>query len=157
MRKRDRQRLIETLILREVLSTQADLVQALKAEGCEVTQATVSRDMREMGVQKGTDSRGSLRYVMPARRSRRDPAEVMARVLRDSGASARRARNLVVVRCEPGTAPAVGRVIDEFGHEDVVGTVAGDDTVMMAIVDDAQAAEITKFINNMVEGREQNE
>lgn len=151
MRKRERQQLIETLIGRQRLATQADLAAALRKLGCDVTQATVSRDIREMGVQKGTGSDGKVRFLMPAPTVRRDPEEVLARVLRDSAAGVRQAQNLVVVRSEPGTAPTVGRAIDELGREDVVGTVAGDDTVMMAIADSAGARRVVKYLNDLMQ------
>lgn len=153
MRKRERQQLIETLIKQKRLSTQRQLVGALKKLGCDVTQATVSRDMREMGVQKGTGRDGRARYVVPPPQVTRDPQEVLARVLRDSSATACQAQNLVVVRSEPGTAPTVGRAVDELGHEDVVGTVAGDDTVLMVMPDNIKAKRIYRQLNDLIEGR----
>lgn len=155
MRKRDRQQLIETLIKQKRLSTQQQLVAALKRHGCDVTQATVSRDMRELGVQKGSERAGSVRYVIPPPVVRRDPADVLARVLRDSAATARQAQNLVVVRSEPGTAPTVGRVIDELNRDEVVGTVAGDDTVLLVLTDNTRARQMTKYLNDLIQGREQ--
>jgi len=151
MRKRERQQLIGTLIGRQRLATQGELAAALRKNGCKVTQATVSRDIRELGVQKGTGNDGKARFILPTPRERRDPEEVLARVLRDSTASIRQAQNLVVVQSEPGTAPAVGRAIDELGREEVVGTVAGDDTVMMAITDNASAKRIVKYLSDLAQ------
>ncbi|MHB0866015.1 MAG: arginine repressor [Thermoleophilia bacterium] len=155
MRKRDRQQLIETLIKQKRLSTQQQLVAALKRHGYDVTQATVSRDMRELGVQKGSGKNGGVRYVIPPPAVLRDPADVLARVLANSAASVRQAQNLVVVRSEPGTAPTVGRAIDELEREEVVGTVAGDDTVLMVLTTNTQARTIAKYFNDLIEGREQ--
>lgn len=150
MRKRDRQQLIETLINKQRLATQRQLVAALGKLGCKATQATVSRDMREMGVQKGSDSEGRIRYVIFPPPAKRDPEEVLARVLRDSAATAYQAQNLVVLKSEPGTAPNVGRAVDELGHEDVVGTVAGDDTVLMVLADSARARKIAGYLKSLV-------
>lgn len=150
MRKSERQQLIETLIKRKRLSTQGELVAALEALGCQVTQATVSRDMRELGVQKGVDSRGRGRYAIPLPRERRDPAEQLARVLRESGASVQAAQNLVVLRCDPGTAPNLGRALDEWEQPEIIGTVAGDDTVLIVLADSAQARRLVRQLSQMM-------
>jgi len=151
MRKTERQRLIETLIKQKSLATQDELVAALKRFGCEVTQATISRDMREMGVQKGTSRDGRVRYVVPPPRVRRDPEEVLARVLLESGAEVLRAQNLLVLKSEPGTAPTVGRAVDELGHEDVVGTVAGDDTVLLVVRNDTRAGKVEAYLKKLTQ------
>ena len=150
MRKHERQQLIETLIRQQQLSTQSELAAALKKLGCPVTQATISRDMHELGVQKGTDREGRIRYIIPPQRVRRDPEEVLARVLRESGASVRGAQNLVVVRSEPGTAPTVGLAIDDLERDDIVGTVAGDDTVLLVLTDAAVARRVEKILGEMI-------
>lgn len=154
MRKRERQQLIGTLIGRQRLATQAELAAALRRLGCDVTQATVSRDIREMGVQKGADNDGRARFILPTPRVRRDPEEVLARVLRDSVASVRQAQNLVVLKSEPGAAPTVARAIDDLGRSDVVGTVAGDDTVMIAIADNAGARRLVKYLSEWLSVKE---
>lgn len=151
MRKRERLQLVETLIRQKRLSTQSELVAALREFGCPVTQATISRDMRELGVQKGTGRDGKTGYVLPPPRVRRDPAEILARVLGESGATVRAAQNLVVVRTEPGTAPAVGLAIDELEREEIVGTVAGDDTVLLVLPDAAAAQGMVKLLTGMVQ------
>lgn len=150
MRKTERQQLIETLIRRKALSTQGDLVAALNKLGCKVTQATVSRDMRELGVQKGVDSRGRSRYVIPPPRERRDPAEQLARILGESGASVQAAQNLVVLRSEPGTAPSLGRALDEWEQPEIIGTVAGDDTVLIIMADSASARRLVRQLGQMI-------
>lgn len=155
MRKRDRQQLIETLIKQRRLSTQDQLVRALKKLGCPVTQATVSRDMHEMGIQKGTGRDGRVRYVIPPPQVMRDPREVLARVLRDASATVQQAQNLVVVCSEPGTAPTVGRAIDELDNNDVVGTVAGDDTVLMVLGDNPRARKMARYLTNLIQEAEQ--
>lgn len=151
MKKKDRQQLIETLIRQKSLSTQEALAAALKKFGCEVTQATISRDMREMGVQKGTDREGRIRYIMPPPREMRDPEEVLARVLLESGAEVLQARNLLVLKSEPGTAPTVGRAVDELGSEDIVGTVAGDDTVLLVTSNDGKAGRIAAYLKKLTQ------
>lgn len=149
MRKRERQRLIESLIKGKRLSTQADLVGALRNHKCKVTQATVSRDMREMGVRKGSDRDGHTRYILPPPRERQDPEDVLSRVLRESEASAREAQNLVVIKSEPGTAPNVGRAVDELEHPGIIGTVAGDDTVLLVLANAPGARKMVRYLESL--------
>lgn len=151
MRKRERQQLIETLITRRRLSTQSELLDALSKHKCRVTQATVSRDIREMGVRKGSDRDGRSRYILPPPRERQDPEAVLARVLGESGVTAQPAQNLVVIRSEPGTAPNVGRAVDELGSGDIIGTVAGDDTVLLVLASVSRARKMAAYLEKLKE------
>jgi transcriptional regulator of arginine metabolism len=129
--KRERLRLIGSLVTRKRIGTQIELRDALAAAGCRVTQATISRDIRELGLEKTKDSLGRPRYVAPHRQRRVDPKEGLAGVLRQFAGEAVAAQNLVVITSELGTAPAIARALDRIEHELVVGTVAGDDTVLV--------------------------
>jgi transcriptional regulator of arginine metabolism len=136
MNKRQRQQLIQRILKDAPVSSQQDVVEALAAVGCEVTQATVSRDLMEMGLQKGRDSTGQIRYVAGTGSIEwQDPAIACGRMLKEFGRGVEVAQNLLVLRCDPGAAPGVGRVIDELDHELVLGCVAGDDTVIMVCRD----------------------
>jgi len=150
MRKRERQELIETLIRTQSLSTQQELAAELGKRGCSITQATISRDLRELGVQKGGSRDGAVLYVMPPQRTRRDPEAVLARLLNEYEAIIRPAQNLVVVKSDPGTAPTVGLAIDELDHPDIVGTVAGDDTVLLVLKDDAAAINMVNILAKLI-------
>ncbi len=138
--KAQRQRLVLSLIERRRLGTQRELQDALAGAGCRVTQATVSRDLRELGVEKEPDAFGGERYVAPARRRRTDPRETLAALLGQFGRSAVAAGNLVVVQSEIGSAPAIARALDRVGHPLVVGTLAGDDTCLVVAPDARGAA-----------------
>jgi transcriptional regulator of arginine metabolism len=129
--KRERLSLIGSLVARKRIGTQLELRDALASAGCRVTQATISRDLRELGLEKTKDSLGRPRYVAPNRARRTDPRESLGAVLRQFGRDAIAAQNLVVVSSELGTAPAIARAIDRLEHRLVVGTVAGDDTVLV--------------------------
>jgi transcriptional regulator of arginine metabolism len=129
--KADRQRLIASSVGRKRIGTQFELLDALAEAGCHVTQATVSRDIRELGLEKVHDALGRPRYVVPQRGRRADPQEALRAMLEQFGRAATAAQNIVVLHCELGTAPAIGRALDEVGHADVVGTLAGDDTVLV--------------------------
>jgi transcriptional regulator of arginine metabolism len=141
MNKRQRQHLIRRVLRESPVTNQQELVETLAARGCVITQATVSRDLREMGLQKGRDRGGRVRYeFVPVVDERRDPPAVCGRMLKDFGRGIELAQNLLVLRCDPGSAPTLGRVIDELEHALILGCVAGDDTVIL-VCREAQAAE----------------
>lgn len=137
--KRRRQDLIRTVVAQQRVGTQLEMVQALRAIGCDITQATISRDLRELGLLKRRDGRGRPRYVLPETEGRRDPETACSRMLQEFGTAVIPAQNLVLLKSEVGTAPGMGRVIDELEHELILGCVAGDDTVLI-VTEDAMAA-----------------
>ena len=131
--KVERQRLIESVIGRRRVGTQQELREALRAAGCAVTQATLSRDLRdlrELGIDKVHDELGRARYAIPGGR-RSDPAAALASVLEQFGRRVTAAQNLVVIRSEIGAAPAIARALDRVEHPLIVGTIAGDDTCLV--------------------------
>ena len=128
--KHERHRLIESVIGRRRAGTQLELREALAAAGCAVTQATLSRDLRELGIEKLHDELGRARFVLPGGR-RADPAAALTSVLEQFGRRVTAASNLVVIRSEIGAAPAIARALDRVEHPLVVGTVAGDDTCLV--------------------------
>ena len=137
--KRERQRLIASVVGRRRVGSQHELQDALRSAGCEVTQATISRDVRELGLEKTRDVLGRPRYVAPDLRDRRDPHDALAAVLEQFGRSVTAAQNIVVVHSELGSAPAVARAIDRTEHPLVVGTLAGDDTCLVITRDEKDA------------------
>ncbi|HTZ04180.1 MAG TPA: hypothetical protein VMB53_00320 [Gaiellaceae bacterium] len=140
MTKAERHRLIAGIVARKRVGTQLELAAALAASGCNVTQATVSRDIRELGLEKAHDALGRPRYVLPGAR-RDDPREALRGVLAQFGRGATAAQNVVVVHSELGSAPAIARALDRTEHPLVVGTLAGDDTCLVVARDarDAKA------------------
>ncbi|MFH0916175.1 MAG: hypothetical protein V1912_06965 [bacterium] len=144
MNKRQRQQIIRRVLKSRPIASQRELVDELGAAGCEVTQATISRDLREIGLQKGRDPAGRVRYVfVPSTEERPDPPAACGRMLKEFGRGLEMAQNLLVLRCDPGTAPGLGRVIDELEHGLILGCVAGDDTVIL-VTKDVQAAEAVR-------------
>ncbi len=129
--KEERQRLIRSVITRRRLGTQLELEQALARAGCAATQATLSRDLRELGVEKATDGPGRPYYVLPGRATRAEPREALEVILHRHVHSVTAAENIVVVRSELGSAPAFARALDRVEHPLVVGTLAGDDTCLV--------------------------
>ncbi len=137
--KPDRQRLIASLVARRRVGSQNELQAALKAAGCEVTQATISRDVRELGLEKMRDVLGRPRYVAPERTRLSDPRETLGAVLGQFGRSVVAAQNIVVIQSELGSAPAIARALDRVDHRKVVGTLAGDDTCLVVTRDASEA------------------
>ncbi len=149
--KVERQRLIQTVVQQREVATQRELVHALSALGCEVTQATVSRDIRELDLQKVRTHLGRAKYVLSSRERPKDPEQAARHVLRDFARSTLVAGNLVVVRCEIGTASTVARQIDNLNHTDVLGTIAGDDTFLIIVQDEETGNEIRRFLDRLRE------
>ena len=148
--KAERQRLIASLVSRRRIGTQHDLLAALAAEGCLATQATVSRDIRELGLEKAHDQLGRPRYVVAPDGRRADPAEALATVLSQFGRQAVAAQNIVVVQSELGSAPAIGRALDRLDHPLVVGTLAGDDTCLVIAADKASASSLARELGQII-------
>jgi transcriptional regulator of arginine metabolism len=140
--KRERQRLIASVVGRRRVGSQHELQGALRSAGCEVTQATISRDIRELGLEKTRDVLGRPRYLLPERGSRTDPRESLRAVLEQFGRSAVQAQNIVVVQSELGSAPAIARALDRIEHAKVIGTLAGDDTCLVITSGPADAISV---------------
>jgi transcriptional regulator of arginine metabolism len=140
--KADRQRLVASLIERMQLGTQQELLEALESAGCRVTQATVSRDIGELGLEKTRDPLGRHRYVLPHRGRRSDPRDTLRSLLEQFGRGAVAAQNVVVIQSEIGSAPAIARALDRSEHPLVIGTLAGDDTCLVIAADGERAREL---------------
>lgn len=125
-----RQRKIRELVLSRDIETQDDLVEALRQANVEVTQATVSRDIKEMQLLKVPMDNGRYKYSLP-QEQRFNPEHKLRRALADHFDSAEAAENLVVVKCMPGTANTVAALIDGMEWQEVVGSVSGDDTTLL--------------------------
>ena len=149
MSKTDRQRLIQTVIQQRDVSTQRELVNALGALGCEVTQATVSRDIRELDLQKVRTHLGRPKYVLSSRERPKDPEQAAQNVMRDFVRSTALAEQLVVVRCEIDTASTIARQIDNLNHTDVLGTLAGDDTFVVIVADAQRAQSMKRYLDRL--------
>jgi transcriptional regulator of arginine metabolism len=149
--KRDRQRLIESVVTRKRVGTQFELLGALAESGCKVTQATISRDIRELGLEKARDPLGRPRYLVPHAGRRTDPREQLDSVLRQFGRRVAAAGNIVVLQSELGSAPAIGRALDELEHERIVGTLAGDDTCLVITPSERDARALARELGELLD------
>jgi transcriptional regulator of arginine metabolism len=129
--KQRRQRAISKLIGQRSVGNQPQLVELLAAEGITATQATVSRDLDELGAIKVRVPGGQSVYALPEiETDRYAPSDQLRRVLGEWVAEVDASANLVVVRTPPGCAHVVASALDRSGLEGLLGTVAGDDTLM---------------------------
>lgn len=130
--KSARQFAIREIINSERIATQEELCQALSDRGLDVTQATVSRDIKELQLIKIPDENG-YRYALPDSARRAGIQERAKRLFRDSVIYVDHSENLVVIKTTPGAAQAVASLMDAAGWDSVLGTVAGDDTIFVAV------------------------
>lgn len=136
--------LLAQLLGSRKFSSQEELARALARSGVEVTQATLSRDLRSLGVIRRPDADGGTVWELPGPAVEQLDRGRQRLDLRQFVNEAKVAQNLLVVRTPPGHANAVGRAIDLQGWDDVVGTVAGDDTVLVVTGDTAGARRLKK-------------
>ena len=125
-----RQSRILDIISHREIATQEELVRALSEGGFEVTQATVSRDIKELGLVKVIGTGGKYRYAVVAE-SREAELDKILQMFRATVVSAVRAQNLVVVKTVTGSANTAAVAIEKLGVEEIVGSVAGDDTLLL--------------------------
>ena len=114
------------------METQEELADLLNQEGYKVTQATVSRDIRDLKLTKVQTKEGRQKYAA-LKTTQSELAEKYARILKDGFVSMDAAMNLLVIKTVSGMAMAVAAAIDEIGWTEIVGSIAGDDTVMCAV------------------------
>ena len=130
--KTKRQSKILELIRNNDIETQEELQAYLVKDGFAVTQATVSRDIRDLKLTKVQIEGGRQKYVA-LKTTQSELAEKYARILKDGFVSMDAAMNILVIKTVSGMAMAVAAAIDEIGWKEIVGSIAGDDTVMCAI------------------------
>lgn len=130
MTKGQRHIKIREIITNEEIETQDDLVQRLREEGFNVTQATVSRDIKELHLVKVPLADGRYKYSLP-KEQRFNPIQKLKRALIDSFVSIDYTNNLIVMKTLPGNANAIGALIDNLDWEEIMGTICGDDTILI--------------------------
>ncbi|MEE1272974.1 MAG: ArgR family transcriptional regulator [Olegusella sp.] len=141
-RRNSRQDAIRDIVRGKSIRTQRELVDELQSIGYKCTQATVSRDIADMGLRKLSDGI----YVL---------AEDLhlQRMVSEFVGGVDRADNLVVIRCQPGTAPGVAAAVDAATLHEVIGSVAGNDTVLVVAGDPDSAAEFVNLVTKLSNAR----
>ncbi len=148
MKKKRHAKIIDLITQYEV-ETQEELVDRLRADGYEVTQATVSRDIRELKLSKIPNGRGRQKYVS-FQEEETHLGDKYARVLKEGYVSMELAQNLLVLKTVSGMAMAVAAAVDAMKIEEIVGCIAGDNTVMMAMRSVQDARIVMEKIGRMV-------
>jgi len=143
--KAERQKALLELIAGQAVSTQAEIKDLLKELGIEADQATLSRDIRELGLIKTSNDGVHYRYapvesVSPPIHTK--ASAILARLVRKIDCSG----NLLVIKTDPGEASPIGLALDRMGWAEVVGTVAGDDTILVVVKEGSPARKLAKKI-----------
>ena len=153
--KTDRHNIILKLITEKDIETQEDLLALLKEEGYNATQATISRDIRELRLTKIATDSGKQKYaVMHGHGNTHDVSEKYIRVLHDALISVDTAQNILVLKTVAGMAMGVAAAVDSLHIEGVVGCIAGDDTVFCAIKTVEGTFEVAEKIKKLTSGKQ---
>lgn len=144
-----RQNKILELIANNEIETQDKLAAMLKAEGFEVTQATISRDIKELQLIKVLSASGKYKYAVSARQDA-PISDRFVKIFRETITSFASAQNLIVIKTLSGCGPAAGEAIDCIALPHVIGSVAGDNTLLLIVDKEENVEEILAFFNNML-------
>lgn len=150
MSKLLRQKALIDLITGNNVSTQQELQDKLRDAGFETTQATISRDIKELSLIKTVSSDGVYKYDIPSSIKDRgkSPNELLKNIFKEAVISVNFAQNIVVIKCHVGMAQAVCAKLDNAEFNAVVGTLAGDDTIFVVLKSEAFAIEFVGMLNN---------
>ena len=149
--KRKRHEKIIELIGKYDIETQDELADRLMEEGFQVTQATVSRDIRELKLSKVPGRGGRQKYALLSHQAHQMAAKYVG-ILREAFVSMDHAQNILVIKTVSGMAMAVGAALDNIGWKEIVGCIAGDDTVMCAIRTPEDTALVMEELEEIVKG-----
>ena len=138
------------LISEKDISTQEDLLVYLRESGFDVTQATVSRDIKELRLVKSLSNDGSYHYTTHQKEKGSDLSFKFHAIFSESVRGVDYAQNLVVVKCYTGMANAACAALDSIHWEGVVGTIAGDDTILVVMRSEAYAEKMIEDLNKLI-------
>ena len=148
--KNQRQHLVGKILSSHPVSSQEQLVALLADEGVTATQATVSRDLDDLGAIKVRAGGGETVYAIPELpKDQRAPEEHLRRTLGDWVVEVSSSANIVVLRTPPGTANVVGSALDRSGMPEVIGTVAGDDTLFIVVAEGLTGAQVAAQLREL--------
>jgi len=148
--KPQRQHRIARLLGDQAVTSQAHLVELLAADGDQATQATVSRDLEDLGAIKVRVPGGETVYAIPELPTeQRAPEDHLRRVFGDWVVEVAHSGNLVVLRTPPGSAHVVGSALDRSGLSEILGTVAGDDTLIVVVAEDVGGATVARRLADL--------
>ncbi len=148
MKKKRHERILE-LINRYSIDTQEELLHRLRESGFAVTQATVSRDIKELRLVKVLSPDGKYRYMSAAEKARDGDVKFNS-LFQDSAVAVDHAQNIVTIKCLTGMANAVCAAMDALRWDGVVGTLSGDDTIFVLVRDETEAVRLADRLKSMI-------
>ena len=148
--KSKRQEKILELIADHSVQTQEQLLAELNEAGFSTTQATISRDIKQLHLMKAPDGKGGYRYAVSAQMPKLNFEEKLQTIFRECVVSAENAQNLAIIKTMNGMANAAAFALDSMQDTDIVGTLAGDDTVLLVFHDSAHAADFCEQVRQML-------
>jgi len=148
--KIQRQKKIIEIISQKQIQTQIELAAELRSAGFKVTQATVSRDIKELSLIKAPAGKNTVRYILPGTPPLAQSDNRLKRLFKDSVVSVDYSENLIVIKTLPGEAQGVASAVDRAGWPEIIGTVAGDDTILAIIKPKRYLPVLLKRFNQLV-------
>ena len=148
MKLKRHEKIIE-LIEQYDIETQDELAELLRKEGFDVTQATVSRDIRKLALSKVPGKNGRQKYALLNHQDHQ-MAEKYVGILREAFVSMDQAQNILVIKTVSGMAMAVATALDNIGWKEIVGCIAGDDTIMLVVHEAASHGEVREFLSQII-------
>ncbi|GAA3195237.1 arginine repressor [Lentilactobacillus kefiri] len=149
MRKKERQRLIKQLLTSNNIQRQEDFVALLDKQGIKVTQATVSRDIKDMQLVKVPSVTGGYRYSLPTRKNI-DTEKKLVQTIRDSFVSVDSQDKLVFLKVLPGSGPVISSLMYQMNYSGIFGTIGDDNTVLIIGKTEEDALNVRNQINGML-------
>ncbi len=148
--KNQRQHLVAKLLSQHAVASQEQLVSLLADEGVAATQATVSRDLDDLGAIKVRAAAGETVYAIPELpKDQRAPEDHLRRTLGEWVVEVASSGTIVVLRTPPGTANVVGSALDRSGMPEIIGTVAGDDTLLVVVAEGRTGAQVADQLREL--------
>ena len=149
--KQKRHNTILSLINSKIIETQGELTEELQKQGFEVTQATVSRDIKDLNIMKLQTGDGRYRYAQQGSGAVAGGGNRIKTIFANSVLGAEYALNQIVIKTLSGMAQAAAITIEGMGYGEILGTIAGDDTVLVVLKSESDAERITKILNTMID------
>lgn len=148
-----RQKLILELISRQSIKTQRQLLELLEENGVCCTQSTLSRDLRVLGIVKQTESDGMVRYGLRPLTTQSNSLKHLLNIAKMAAQSVEAAQNMVVVKTLPGLAKAMRSFVDKLEPQDLAGSIAGNDTILVIMKNNEAAAGFAQVIQDLLSGK----
>ena len=148
--KNVRQEKLLQIISEEAIETQEQLLQRLNDLGIRSTQATISRDIKQLHLVKEPTGQGNYRYAVSVQKTKLNFADKLRTIFRESVVSVEAAQNIVVLKTIEGMAQGAAFALDNMGDTDIVGTLAGDDTIFLVFHDTIQALDFCEQVKQML-------